>query len=144
MYDMTNPEDDKFGKDMDDTVDMMMTVMMMVIVMMFILPSLSGLQSTQAQSYYDSRSFEGQSDPRTLHATVKNQEIVLANPWVYASFTNYGPSTVQVSLNGSDRWFEIRVNEVVTADRIGAADRVYAVAYRATDGEAEISVLGDY
>lgn len=124
----------QFDKDFDDTIDTVMPMMMMMMVMLVMIPMLPVVQS--AQQYFQSQQFEGQSDPRTLHATQKPQHIVIANPWIGAYFVNDGPDSVQIKINDEEsESYLMNFNETITLSRAGAENRIYAVYYRCSPGE---------
>lgn len=134
----------EFDKDLDDTIDSVMQMMMMVMVLFFMIPMLPVAQS--AQRYFQSQQYEGQSDPRTLHATQRPQHIVIANPWIGAYFVNDGPNSVQIKINDEEsESYLMNLNETITLSRAGAENRIYAIYYQCNYGEtATIRVFGVY
>lgn len=134
----------QFDKDLDDTIDSVMQVMMMAIVMLVMIPMLPVAQS--AQRYFQSQQFEGQSDPRTLHATQRPQHIVIANPWMGAYFVNDGPNSVQIKINDEEsESYLMNPNETITLSRAGAENRIYAVYYQCNPGEtATVRIFAVY
>lgn len=134
----------KFDKDLDDTIDSVMQVVMMAIVMLVMIPRLPVVQA--AQQYFQSQQYEGQPDPRTLHATQTPQHIVIANPWIGAYFVNDGPDSVQIKINNEEsELYLMNPNETITLSRVGAINRIYAVYYRCSPGEtATVRVFSVY
>jgi len=132
----------EFDKDLDDTINSVMQMMMMVMVMFVVIPMLPVTRA--AQQYFQSQRFEGQSDPRTLHATQVPQHIVIANPWIGAYFVNDGPNSVQIKINDEEsESYLMNPNETITLSRAGAENRIYAVYYQCSPGEtATVRVFG--
>lgn len=132
----------EFDKDLDDTINSVMQVMMMAMFVIVMIPMLPVAQS--AQRYFQSQQFEGQSDPRTLHATQAPQHIVIANPWIGAYLVNDGPDSVQIKINDEEsESYLMNLNETITLSRAGAENRIYAVYYQCSPGEtATLRVFG--
>lgn len=101
--------------------------------------------------YLAAESFEGEEDPRnSLPVTDEVETIDLIHnfphkPWVAASFMNYGPSTVLVSINVPTREIEVRVNEGIEIDRQHADKRIESIFYRCATGDtATMRIVGQY
>jgi len=131
--------------DMKEATDMIMNAMVFVIVMAVMLPKMMP-QFSQAQSYFERQSFEGQSETRILNATSTVQNVVLANPWVGVYFINDGPDIAMIRLNDeSGDIIYIRPLETITINRLGAQDRIYAIWYWCENNQtALLRVYGQY
>lgn len=94
-----------------------------------------------------SESFEGEEDPRNSLSVTGSVVLIdlIRKPWIAASFTNYGPSTVYVAINIPTREIEVRVNESVEIDRQHAKKRIEYVFYRCATGDtATMRIVGQF
>lgn len=144
-----NPEKSVQYKDKDKDDDIMgsametvMNVMVTVIALSIFLPKMPMFQS--AQRYFDSQTYQGQSESHILSATDVQKHIVLNNPWIGAYFINDGPDTVMIRINDeSSTPFLLGFYETITLSRSGADTRIYAIYYQCNSGETtSVRVLG--